>query len=307
VLFFPKPMVPANLGTPSQGGDRPDKDEQGKTLKGVEFVSQDIFAGWLNNVDLAAYLVDENLLHGGDLWVTPAEREALQAFGDGKGGKIRLWEKEDVPRVAVDRVTSKSAVYQAGRMRYRRVKSRQGQQRSGLWVLVEWPGGEPVKAELDWLANLFAVLGDSGLGGERTAGYGQYDLEGPVDFAGFGIEGLGERWLTLSPYHPRPDEVGMEGTLGPHCAYRLLIRRGWVGSPEGMSYRRPYVRVLSEGAVLHHPFHGAQHSYGDLADVTPTVMDPDKGGDGHKVWRYGIAFPVPVGIPADGGAQEVGP
>ena len=74
-----------------------------------------------------------------------------------------------------------------------------------------------------------------------------------------------------------------------------------------MSYRRPYVRVLSEGAVLHHPSHGAQNSYGDLADVTPTVMDPDKGGDGHKVWRYGIAFPVPVGIPVAGGAQEVGP
>jgi len=149
------------------------------------------------------------------------------------------------------------------------------------------------------------VLGDSGIGGERSAGYGQFDLEGPADFVGFGIQGLGERWLTLATYHPRPDEVGKDGVLGKGCSYKLLIRRGWVASPEGMSLRRPLVRMLGEGSVLHHPKAEERESYGDLADVTPEVMDPAEGGTGHKVWRYGIAFPVPVGIPVPPETEEV--
>ena len=297
VLLLPKPLVPGNLGAASS-------EEHGKTLKRVEFVSQGIFTAWLNGDALDRYLEDDNFLHGGDLWTTPAEREALEIFRDEQTGAIQLWKVDTVRRVTVDRVTSKSAVYQARSVRYRRVKTASGEQRTGLWVLVDWPNGEPDEAELTWMANLFAVLGDGGLGGERSAGYGQFDMESPADFAGFDIQGLNERWLTLAPYHPRPDELGEDGVLGQGCAYTLLVRRGWVASPEGMSFRRPLVRVLGEGSVLHHPAGGERECYGGLADVTPAIMDPEAGGDGHKVWRYGIAFPVPVGIAAPKGDEE---
>ncbi len=295
VLFFPKPLVLGNLGSAA-------RQEHGKTLKEVEFVSQGIFTAWLNNEALDGYLEDKNLLHGGDLWVTPAEREALEVFRNEDTGKVQLWKSDPVPRVTVDRVTSRSAVYQAGRVRYRRVRLKDGELRAGLWVLVDWLASFPPKVGGDeggagWLTKLFTVLGDSGIGGERSAGYGQFDLEGPTDFDSFGVQGWNERWLTLAPYHPRPDEVGADGVLGEDCSYKLLIRRGWVASPEGMSFRRPLVRMLGEGSVLHHPVAGARENYGDLADATPEVMDPAKGGTGHKVWRYGIAFPVPVGIP----------
>ena len=298
VLFFPKPLVPANLELTA-------RQEHSKELKEVEFVSQGIFTAWLNNEPLDGYLEDENFLHGGNLWVTPAEGKALEGFRDEETGKVQLWKTDTVPRVTVDRVTAKSAVYQAGRGRYRRIKLENGELRAGLWVLVDWPDGKPDEAQLDWLTKLFTVLGDSGIGGERSAGYGQFDLEGPADFAGFGIQGRGERWLTLAPYHPRPDEVGEDGVLGKGCSYTLLIRRGWVASLEGMSLRRPLVRVLGEGSVLHHPKTGPRESYGDLADVTPKVLDPAEGGTGHKVWRYGIAFPVPVGIPLPQEDEEV--
>ena len=306
VLFFPKPLVLGNLGSAA-------RQEHGKTLKEVEFVSQGIFTAWLNNEALDGYLEKgENFLHGGDLWVKPDEREALEVFRDEDTGKVQLWKSDPVPRVTVDRVTSKSAVYQAGRVRYRRVKDGL---RAGLWVLVDWLGDErPAfipprvggeRGGAGWLTKLFTVLGDSGIGGERSAGYGQFDLDGPsidsgrgpADFAGFGIQGRNERWLTLAPYHPRSDELGKNGVLGEDSSYTLLLRRGWVASPEGMSLRRPLVRVLGEGSVLHHPADGARENYGDLADATPAIMDPTEGNTGHKVWRYGIAFPVPVGIP----------
>ena len=299
VFFLPKPLIPGNLGSEA-------RQEHGKALKEVEFVSQGIFSAWLSNAPLDEYLGDENFLHGGDLWLTPDEGQALEGFRDEETGKIVLWKEATTPRVTVDRVTSRSAVYQAGRVRYRRVKLEDDSElRAGLWVLVDWPGEGPDEAQVEWLTKLFAVLGDSGMGGERSAGYGQFDLEGPADFAGFGIQGRGERWLTLATYHPRPDEVGGGGVLGEGCSYTLLIRRGWVASPEGMSYRRPLVRVLGEGSVLHHPATGVRESYGELADVTPAVMDPEKGGSGHKVWRYGIGFPVPVGIPIPQDDEEV--
>ena len=322
VLFFPKPLVLGNLGSAA-------RLEHGKTLKEVEFVSQGIFTAWLNNEALDGYLEKgENFLHGGDLWVKPDEREALEVFRDEDTGKVQLWKSDPVPRVTVDRVTSRSAVYQAGRVRYRRVKDGL---RAGLWVLVDWMGDErppfippnpstlrPCSGQAllragfwgerggaGWLTKLFTVLGDSGIGGERSAGYGQFDLEGPSDFAGFGIQGWNERWLTLAPYHPRSDELGKDGVLGEDSSYTLLLRRGWVASPDGMSLRRPLVRVLGEGSVLHHPAAGARENYGDLADATPTIMYPTEGGSGHKVWRYGIAFPVPVGIPVSEDSQEV--
>jgi len=299
VLFFPKPLVPGNLGSAT-------RQEHGKTLKEVTFVSQGIFGAWLSNTPLDSYLKNENFLHDGDLWLTSDERQALEDFRDEETGKIVLWKEATVPRVTVDRVTSKSAVYQVGRVRYRRVKLKNDAElRAGLWVLVDWLGEGADEAQVQWLTKLFAVLGDSGMGGERSAGYGQFDLQGPDDLASFGIPELGERWLTLAPYHPRPDEVGEGGVLGQGCSYTLLIRRGWVASPEGMSYRRPLVRVLGEGSVLHHPTAGARESYGDLADVTPAVMDPEKGGSGHKVWRYGVGFPVPVGIPILQDDEEV--
>ena len=91
VLFFPKPLVPGKLKQETS-------QEHGKTLKGVEFVSQGIFTAWLNNEALDGYLKeDENLLHGGDLWVTPGERKALEAFRNEDAGKVQLWKSDPVP------------------------------------------------------------------------------------------------------------------------------------------------------------------------------------------------------------------
>ncbi len=291
VLFFPKPLVPPRLEKP---------EEHPRTLKGVKFVSERIFVRWLRGEPLDDAMGEENFLHEGELWVTPDEGARLAPFREADG-TVRLWTRGPeriVPRVTVDRVTSGSVVYQAGVVRFRRVRGPAGEVRAGLWVAVEWLQ-EPSAPERERLTTLLAVLGDSGLGGERSLGYGQFDLEGPQDRPDWGIPDSGARWLTLSPYHPRREEVA-NGVLGEGCAYTLVARRGWIASPEGMTLRRPMVRMLGEGSVLRHPADGPRPTYGDLADVTPKAMDPAGGNKGHKVWRYGIAFPVPVTMAAEG-------
>lgn len=286
VRFLPKPLLSPPISEEA-------REQYGKRLKEVHFVSLPIFVAWLNGELLDEHLAADNFLQGGSLWATASERRELEPFRNPRTGEIELWRVDGVPRVTVDRVTSRSAVYQTGAVRYRCARLDGGRQVSaGLWVLVEWLG-EPDPAEVDRFRRLLTALGESGLGGERSAGYGLLEVEGPEEFPALEVREPGTRWLTLSPYHPRRSEVGPDGVIGDGAAYSLLVRRGWVTSPEGMSLQRPAVRMLGEGSVLQHPGSGARASYGDLADVTPEALTE------HRVWRYGIAFPVPVGAALD--------
>ncbi len=276
VLFFPKPLLPANLPPEMHSS-------WAKTLKKIAFVSRQIGMAWLAQEDLSAEANHDQLLHRGRVWVTREELSQLAGFYDPRTGQIRMWAVEALPRVTVDRATCRSAVYQAGVVRFR--------PGAGLFTLVEFLDGD-AEAERQRLTTLFQVMGHSGLGGERSSGYGQFDLQEPEPFAGLGAVD-GDLFLTLAPYHPTPAEV-QAGVLGEGASYNLLTRRGWVGSPEGMPLRRRLVRLLGEGSVLRHT---GQAGYGDLTDVTPR----DEHGQevlGHKVWRYGIAFPIPATAPA---------
>jgi len=279
VLFFPKPMAPANLTEKKQ-------QSQAKSLKKIAFVSEGIFRAWLGHEELNQELHPDNLLHGGKVWVTSAERPRREDVRDDLTGKILMWDEQTLPRVAIDRITYHSAVYQAGVLRFKA--------EAGLFVLVEFLGD--AKAERDRLTTLLQVLGHNGLGGERSSGYGQFELQDPETFKDL-APSKKNRFLTLSPYHPTWSEVEA-GVLGSGAAYELQTRRGWVGSLEGMNLRRRAVRVLGEGSILQHAGVAPQPSYGDLADVTPR---DEKGREvlGHKIWRYGIAFPVPVSVPLE--------
>lgn len=192
VLFFPKPLVPANLPPET-------RRTEAKTLKKITYVSQGILRAWLAQEDLNDQVDDDLLLHGGRVWVTRDELGTLKDFRDPGTGQIRMWATQPRPRVTVDRMTSQSSVYRAGVVRF--------QKRAGLYSLVEFLD-DGHGAERERMKTLLEVLGDSGLGGERSSGYGQFKLEGPKVFSGLGSAD-GELFLTLSPYHPtEAEEIG---------------------------------------------------------------------------------------------------
>jgi CRISPR-associated protein Csm4 len=151
-----------------------------------------------------------------------------------------------------------------------------------IWRNDEWQ-------ERFW--EVLQVLGDAGVGGERSTGYGLFTpLEPhPVDLPD--VDGT-SRWVALSSCWPLP---GQEGILGPGAAYRLENRRGWMDSPDGRNLRRKSAHMLEPGSVLRVlPGHTA---YGGLADVTPEIFDA------HVVWRYGLALPVGYDR-AEGGVDD---
>jgi CRISPR-associated protein Csm4 len=255
VFFFPKPFLP--LLRPSAAADL----RQAKALKRIQFVSQPLFEAWLAGEKLE--FDAGHLIQGGKIWLTPAERQRIDAD--------TLWVEETRPHVTVDRRSGASQVFAVGQVRFA--------PRAGLFFLVAYrdEGWQPR------LEKALRALGDSGIGGERSTGRGQFRLEIVEPFA-LKAPSEANAFTTLSLYWPPEQEV--QAGILEGAAYGLSMRRGWIASPQGMNLRRRGVRMLSEGSVFPRPPQGA------LVDVKP--LDPEEVPNvPHDVWRYGLAFPWP--------------
>jgi len=268
-----------------------------KELRKAAWLAEDYFIGWVNGgitignlMDEAVQLKPRVLMPWQQcvemLWSMhpkkvaghqkPRDRASCQALLDQLETQQQpfvLWDVDEAPRVAVDRVTNASAVYQAGRLRFA--------DGGGLWCgfvgLADNSVWSPSR-----MKELLQVLGHNGLGGERSSGYGQYviDTSDPVSLS-LPDASSTESFVTLSHYHPRWEE---RDTLRPGAAYDLITRRGWMNSPDNSGLRRKPVRMIAAGGVLQSTYEG--HVYGDIVDVTPDMFHT------HRVYRYGYAFPV---------------
>lgn len=274
IRFYPRPLErPPGLA---------DNPRQRKVVKRIRWLSEDIFRTWIGEESLEQHFALINLVQDKSAWLTAAERQKVAGWRDEEGDQIRLWAQGDVPRVTVDRRSNASQVYQAGRVWY--------QPGGGLWLLAHWREDWQERGE-----TALQVLGDAGLGGERSAGHGQFHLHGPHTLPALPNPQPGQRFLTLSLYYPRPGELS-QVLQNDDVRYQFEMRRGWMSSPDtvqdeqgrtlsGRALRRRAVRLFAEGSILYWPTEGTL--LGQLADVTPEVFQKV-----HPVWRYGLAFPV---------------
>ena len=291
VRFFP---APADL--PMRFSQETSK-ARGKTIKRIAWISERLLGKLLAGEPLDAWLFPEDAyadpktgvaLQGGALWLTRDEvadlPEAMRRKPDKPEDRppralrhLRVFASERVPRVAIDRVTDASNIYHAGRTTFA--------QGCGLWFGVQWlrpdaeVGGMTYRQAFD---ELLALLADSGLGGERTYGYGAFSaaLEPSVDLPD---PAAGQPAYLLSRYHPRKTEL--PAAIQAPAAYRLESVAGWLFSPDGPGQRRKRLHLLAEGSLIAWP--GAPA--GDIVDVRPTYQNPE-GDVSHPVWRYGLAL-----------------
>ena len=263
VRFFPKPL--ARLPHVTIGADGE------KAFKRVRFVSEAVFAALVTGQPLT--FDTAHCINGQTAWVTAAEQQQLDDWRDDESGDVVLWRKAIVPRVTLDRLTSTSELWHFGETRFAAG--------AGLWFAAAFNAEHGDDLPRRFMACL-RVLGDTGLGGERGAGRGLFEVEGneperqplpEADPAG--------RFVTLSPFCPRTADELAQST-GDGAAYDLIPRRGWVTSPEAANLRRKMVWMFAEGSVLT----GAPAAPpGRLVNVKPDACP-------HDVWRYGFAFPV---------------
>ena len=135
----------------------------GKELKKLAWLPIQTTAAWLQPTVLSPDQL-ENLIHASQGLAKPKEHPADNG-----------WYKEELrPRVALDRSDQGSALWACAALRFA--------SGAGLYGLVrlreDW--------RQTWLQAM-RLLGDMGLGGERTDGYGEFQLEGPLPRGGVAI------------------------------------------------------------------------------------------------------------------------
>ncbi|MYC95651.1 MAG: hypothetical protein F4X14_11835 [Caldilineaceae bacterium SB0661_bin_32] len=302
VRFYPAPVDLRLLIPP----DRPEETVD-KPLKRVRFLSEKLLRRVLSGQSLPEFLpgpdeqpgkpADDQYavrLQNGALCLLPEEAgklpDGLRLNAQGGKRSLRLlmrqqvWQTERTPRVTVDRINSASNIFHAGRTRFA--------PGCGLWFGVQWRHADmPVANQSglsyqETLQRILALLGDEGIGGERSAGYGafhptwgdQFHLRDP--FHGH------IAWL-LSRYLPGPAELPT-CLNNAHAAYKLVRIGGWARSLHGADQRRKQISMLAEGSLIAWP---SSNLAGKIENLRPEY-DASVGDFPHPVWRSGLAVAV---------------
>lgn len=245
--LFPKPLI---LSTPS------------KKSKRVKFVSQSIFQDIISGTP--PEFSEDQLINGEEIWMSPEDKEELETSSD---KNFTIWTTNTRPRVTLGSRNSGSEIWH--------VQTVQFNMNCGLWFAAQFDSHETKQR----IETLLRVLGDTGIGGERNAGYGMFDftettLEIPTPQAG-------NQFVTLSPICPQSPEQ-LAQLLTGDIAYTLNRLTGWV-STAGTASRRKQVNMFSEGSVLH----TSDTQIGRLVDLRPDTWE-------HPVYRYGYAWRVGI-------------
>ncbi len=290
VRLVPRPMV-ATRYDPTASVPTEGVRKQGKRLR---YLSWDLTRRALDGDPVPAPDASGGTVVGGDgaplrgyvAWLTPEERARLVVDGlwVADGARVRSWweagRETRVPRVTVDRQTGASEIFHAGRVLFR--------PGCGLYLLVRW-------RDASWRPRLEAILdllSDSGIGGERSIGHGQFDVDAAIDVEEPDAS-TADGFVTLAPYCPTEGEIS-GGILDRPGAWDLATHGGWIGTP-GVALRQRTVTMLAEGSALRAPDIAAGAVvFGAAVNVTPSAPTFRSSEAFHEVYRYGYAFPWPA-------------
>ncbi len=268
------PFGPSEQGTetvyalPCPLSAPPVKDEKiiadhAKDLKQIKYLMPSDFFSWIGETPLDSEEI---------MAVTERSKTLARPWDSIK--EKGWWAEELRPRVAADRTCQTSSIWRASSLRFHKD--------AGLYGLIT------INDET-WetrLSNAFSLLGELGIGGERTYGMGCFDFSGfmPLDELGLNItKSKCLRFVLLSNYFPCADERSELNNIFE--AWDFTETRGYVVSGRmATTLKRKRIRMIVEGSVAKERVKGA------VADVTPEGRDMVLT---HNVYRSGLAFLMP--------------
>jgi CRISPR-associated protein Csm4 len=286
LVLLPRPALPIPAMAPAL------RDAIGKGFKKLRYLSPQLFAAVCAGRAIeAAPLISQ----GGKVWISPDEADLLptewrrQQSENDDGWRARLnataiWQIESLPRVTVDRTSNASAYYEVGRVTYT--------PDAGLALLVRFADPQAQQP----FESLLSLLGDSGLGGRRSSGYGAFRWErGPA--LQLDLPAAGPRSVLLSRYVPHGD-AELAALQNQAASYQLVDVHGWLYSVGKPAQRRAKLRMVAEGAVI---AAAPEQVRGTLVDVRPVYSahkpHPQLGagpGVDHPVYRSGLALTLAI-------------
>jgi CRISPR-associated protein Csm4 len=271
--LLPRPLLPIHLP--------PTAELAGKQLKKLRYLSPSLFVAVCKGETLPA---DPISLQQGKIWLSEEDARRLPApwkqtateSSDAWRARLTatpLWHVEATPHVTLDRLSAASAYYEVGRISFA--------VGAGLSLLVAFADAQARPS----FEHLLTLLGESGLGGKRTNGYGAFAWQHGTALT-LDLPSPHKRAVLLSRYIPTPTELPL--VRNERSTYQLTRVSGWFLAADGSTYRRQAVMMLTEGAVL---VCDERLPGGQILDVRPDASVS------HPIYRSGLA--LAVGLPAD--------
>ena len=254
--------------------------EKTKESKGVRFVSQSIFQDII--AGSPPQFCKDDLINGGAVWVSAAEKEHLKELyceedeeeeeeedEDAKDDEIDIWETNTRPRVTIGSRNSGSEIWHVDTVEFN--------DDCGLWFAAKYDLNK-TKQKIE---TLLRVLGDTGIGGERNAGYGTFKLKKPKKTVEMPTVPTVDHFITLSRISPK-SSVQLGQLLTGDVAYNLTSLSGRMTNADSDT-RRKEIHLFTEGSVLH----ADEEPVGRLVDYKPDDCL-------HPVYRYGYAWQIGI-------------
>ncbi|BAY38652.1 Csm4 family CRISPR-associated RAMP protein [Nostoc sp. NIES-2111] len=257
IYYLPRPLkFPINY---------PDNDlEFFKTYKKLNYLPLEVWHRWYQGEGFTEsdtqQLIDETKDK------SQGELRELGTLDYKKALKI-----DKVPKIAVDRVTRATNLYHTGFVQFA-----WEDEQAGLYFLLQLsPEGEKLADKLQAALHL---LGEEGIGGERSSGAGRFEVNW-LD--------LPETWKQLvnfqdGKYHSILSlfwDSSITKDFLENSSYEIQERGGWIAESQ---LRRKMVRMFSEGSVF------LSAPKGMLVDVTPHEFKK------HTIYRSGISLSLPI-------------
>lgn len=278
IYYLPRPLrFPINY---PEGKDL----EFFKTYKKLSYVPLNVWHRWYQGTGF-----------------TEGDKEELIAETKGKSkGKLRAagtfdykkaFEIDQIPKIAVDRITRATNLHHTGFVQFK-CDEKNFKSLSGLYFLLQFPKAEQKLA--DNLQAALHLLGEEGIGGERSSGAGQFEVEWLR---------LPELWQKVVNFSEQPayhylislfwdDEASnLAELITDKSSYEIQERGGWIASPfSGRQLRRQMIRMFAEGSVF------PSLPKGKLANVTPKEFRTADGYRPHPIYRNGISLSLPIKV-----------
>ncbi len=256
-LFLPKPFLNVRFRFSGTAEDR-----QAKKSKKVAFLAIKHFTRLLDAADGDEIELSESTLTPDGQFVCEHESIARRSFF-----KTEVQQRVAVPLEGEGHDTRP---FYVDRLYF--------EQDCGLYFLVDFGGNARLRKQV---LQTLRLLGDSGIGTDRTVGNGLFTFNEKTDVQPVAllVSGWRGQQLALGLYLPEATEYG--GIDLDHSRWNLLKRGGYMGGSSNESFlslRKKSLYFFSEGSV----FSSATPLTGKTEDIRPEWNAPM-----HAVWRDG--------------------
>jgi len=203
-----------------------------------------------------------------DRWAVDGESECLVISNQGRG-PFRVALRSSA---GVDRLNHASVeVHSTACLEFTRA--------GGLWTVVQFADASALARWQSPVQSALALLADSGLGGERSRGWGRSETPEWQPWAAPSAPETDQAHWLLSLYTPAENDA-VDWKRGN---YATVVRRGRIESSAHWGGEKQPTTMIAEGSVLLAP-----------ADLRGSATNVAPHGFPHPVYRAGFAVTVPI-------------